>query len=86
MGGKINTLQDRIKTAMGPSAWKRAMKEAGGQFPIVQQQSADQLAKIERRAAGGGDAPGAPPPGHVQDGYRFKGGNPADQNSWEKVQ
>lgn len=52
MGGKINTLQDRIKTAMGPSAWKRAMKESGGQFPIVQQQSADQLAKIEKRAAG----------------------------------
>lgn len=52
MGGKINTLQDRIKTAMGPSAWKRAMKEAGGQFPIVQQQSADQLAKIEKRASG----------------------------------
>lgn len=52
MGGKINTLQDRIKTAMGPSAWKRAMKEAGGQFPIVQQQSADQLSKIEKRAAG----------------------------------
>lgn len=63
MGGKINTLQDRIKTAMGPSAWKRAMKEAGGQFPIVQQQSADQLAKIEKRAAGGGDAPTKLPAG-----------------------
>jgi hypothetical protein len=68
MGGKINTLQDRIKTAMGPGAWKRAMKEAGGEFPIVQQQSADALAKIEKRAAGGtlsaAPAPaGAPDPG-----------------------
>jgi len=65
MGGKINTLQDRIKTAMGPSAWKRAMKEAGGQFPIVQQQSADSLAKIEKRAAGGTTPTpdGAPAPG-----------------------
>jgi hypothetical protein len=33
-------------------------------------------------------APAAPKPpavGTVQDGYRFKGGNPADQKNWEKV-
>jgi hypothetical protein len=28
----------------------------------------------------------APAAGAVQDGYRFKGGNPADQGNWEKVQ
>lgn len=26
-----------------------------------------------------------PQPGHVEDGYRFKGGNPADPNAWEPV-
>lgn len=31
-------------------------------------------------------APGMPSVGSVQQGYRFKGGNPADQNSWERVQ
>lgn len=29
--------------------------------------------------------PQQPPIGSVQDGYRFKGGNPADQSSWEPV-
>jgi hypothetical protein len=28
---------------------------------------------------------GGPQPGMVEDGYRFRGGNPADPNSWEPV-
>lgn len=35
---------------------------------------------------GGSQQSNAPEPGAVEDGFRFKGGNPADPNSWEPVQ
>lgn len=38
------------------------------------------------QVAGQSAAPqGGPQPGAVEDGYRFRGGNPADPNSWEPV-
>ena len=33
----------------------------------------------------GGGSAAAPRPGTIVDGYRFKGGNPADRKNWEKV-
>ncbi|GAB3345865.1 hypothetical protein [Marilutibacter aestuarii] len=38
-----------------------------------------------REEGAGGNASKAPQAGSVQDGYRFKGGNPADKNNWERL-
>lgn len=44
-----------------------------------------QLEKLGGVAGAGGDGGSGPKIGDVQQGFRFKGGNPADQSNWEKV-
>jgi len=41
---------------------------------------------VEAALKGGGQASGGPAVGTVEDGYRFKGGDPSDQRNWEPVQ
>ena len=40
---------------------------------------------MERYRWASGQGAGQLAPGTIKDGYRFKGGNPADKNNWEKV-
>ncbi len=40
---------------------------------------------LQERGPGLPAASGAPAPGTIRNGYRFRGGNPADRNSWEKI-
>lgn len=47
---------------------------------------AEQAGKQAQALIGGGQQAQAPQVGTVKNGYRFKGGNPADQKNWEKVQ
>jgi hypothetical protein len=43
------------------------------------------LTQVDQAPPGGGNQPAAPKAGTVEGGYKFKGGNPADQKNWEKV-
>lgn len=70
-------------------AIRKQAKEAGQPEPSFSQ-IRDMLIQRELQGAGAKTAPAlgnqaAPPVGTVMQGYRFKGGNPADRNNWEKV-
>lgn len=74
MKNRENTLNEQvgtIKSRLGSSTPSTIAPPATPQKPAPP-------------AAAGAQA--GPAPGTVQDGYRFKGGNPADQANWEKVQ
>jgi hypothetical protein len=38
-----------------------------------------------RTSAGAGQSRGAPPVGTIQDGYRFRGGDPGEPSNWEQL-
>ena len=49
-------------------------------------QGPDPAAMLPPQPAPPAPKPPPPQPGMIRNGYRFKGGNPADPNSWEQVQ
>lgn len=57
MKGKINALQDRWKTAMGPTGWMKAVGQGPSDFKIIQGESQTQYDKIMGADAGTGAHP-----------------------------
>lgn len=89
-------VEDKMKWA-GDSAKELTSAEKGSTPEVKQlralsekqQQAADQAEKEfadkQKEFQSGSSKGGAPKVGDVVDGYRYKGGDPADQKSWEKV-
>ena len=64
---------------------KAAVKAARQDMDFKRQYYRDQAADIKARISGSISKPsGKPTAGEVHDGYRFKGGDPADQDNWEQ--
>lgn len=100
--GQLRLAQERISQSMNLQQLQAAadMIEAGGKN--ISDTTTDAITKLTDAlqfqnlnapvtAPGGATAPqaapsGAPVPGTVEQGYRFKGGDPSNQANWEPVQ
>lgn len=88
-----SAIAEQLRVLSGDSQAPRFAVAAGGQIiDPTTQQLITQPAQIfntqtgefvQQQGAPGMQAP--PRPGEVRGGYRFKGGNPADQKNWEKI-
>lgn len=79
LGGKILTKAERVEKDTGLSDAKAEAAQLGVQY---QPEGAPGGAGGPVGGAGGARVPQS---GDIQDGYRFKGGNPALPESWERV-
>lgn len=98
-GGQLKALEGALMMAQprmeGPQSDKdvQLYRQMSAQLgdptvpPAIKKAALGTIESLHKKYAGGQQAPmqGGPRPGVVQDGYRFKGGNPADPNSWEKM-
>ncbi len=82
-GDKPETLAMKEKNrALVVEAMQRNAGPTYAPSPLLGQQGSPQQAASPPAAA----PAGGPQPGTIEQGYRFKGGNPGDPASWEKVQ
>ena len=82
LSGKTENMKDNVMALGGGQEWDAA----AGTMRNIPQRAIDLRTG---REIGGAQAPaapaGVPKAGETRNGYRFKGGNPNDQKSWEKV-
>jgi hypothetical protein len=81
----IRNFNNDAKKLMSVQGGNEAYKSIA---PLMQLDEPGQYVAPEKKAAPATSqpaAPATPQPGFIKDGYRFKGGNPADPNSWEQV-
>ena len=83
VGAGRNAIMDRRQTM---TELEKIIKDEGMMYSDAEKrQAASEYKRLAMMNVKEGDGAGGPKIGDVQQGYRFKGGNPADQSNWEKV-
>ena len=75
---ELKTLQTNLQKQTENFTLPEEQRKAAAQQLVAVNAKISQMAGI-------GSLAGGPAVGTVKDGYKFKGGNPADKNNWEKV-
>jgi hypothetical protein len=78
MGDKLDSYEQQWKNAAPSSSYQAPM-------PGIDAGAKAARAKLDPAYAARTQSQSGPKVGDIEDGHRFKGGNPADPNSWEKV-
>ena len=79
-----NHAREVINSAMSKGQFNEVFNVMNTEMQAAQGALAEVSPATIGRLKTGGGGKAAPSVGAVQDGYRFKGGNPADPNNWEK--
>jgi len=91
-GAAATAAMARLDRSQGEADYKAALRDLKSAIEPAIRRQRESLSRAQRTVGGPGsqaEAPAQrrppPSPGSVQDGYRFRGGNPADPNSWERI-
>ena len=82
-GAKATQAIGRLDTAQSPDDYRSALTELKDILTLAQQRPVGWVYGQADPSLKQGNQPNV---GDVENGYRFKGGNPADAGSWESVQ
>ncbi len=83
-GSKATQAIARLETAQSDNEFKAALTELRG-ILVAGKQRAQEMASRPVPPQQSQGAPAAPRIGEARDGYRYKGGNPADPSSWVQM-
>jgi hypothetical protein len=82
--GAMNSQRDNL---LGPGSTSTRFQVTTPEMEAQMERIQQKIDAIQgKKSSAGASAQAAPKIDTVQDGYRFRGGNPADKNNWLKVQ